>query len=420
MKEKVIIENFGGIEYSIIELNSINVFIGKQAVGKSITAKLIYFFQGIFKEIFDGIQEDKTKLEIDKSLLKKFEGYFPSESWPKKEFRITFFWGEQNVIIERKSKSKLKISYSDLVKKQFSIGRRIIKKDKESNSNGDEFDIYRPSYESNEKYIKNLNKCFGGSISYNRVFIPAGRSFFANLQSSIFSFLSNNKAIDPFLVEFGSLYENFKGYPTRFRRNNNPLDEHVDKLVLDIMGGKHVREKNKDYLIHADKRKINVSFSSSGQQETLPLTVILNSLIRIKFTGDNITVFIEEPEAHLFPAAQKRIVELIATVFNNSRNNIQFVITTHSPYILTSFNNLIQAGIIKNRIENSTKKLKSLTSKVSIYEILESKKVNATVIENGQSKSLVNSNTGLIQSEILDSVSEEIATQFDGILDVED
>ncbi len=36
------------------------------------------------------------------------------------------------------------------------------------------------------------------------------------------------------------------------------------------------------------------------------------------------------------------MVELLATLYNMSRNEaLQFIVTTHSPYILTAFNDLI-------------------------------------------------------------------------------
>mgnify|MGYP006206212493 CR=1 FL=1 len=55
--------------------------------------------------------------------------------------------------------------------------------------------------------------------------------------------------------------------------------------------------------------------------------------------GSIILRIIEEPEAHLFPVAQKHLIELLAIMVNRNEDN-QLIITTHSPYILSSFNNL--------------------------------------------------------------------------------
>jgi predicted ATPase len=52
---------------------------------------------------------------------------------------------------------------------------------------------------------------------------------------------------------------------------------------------------------------------------------------------------VEEPEAYLFPVAQKQIIDLIALLANQNEN--QVIVTTHSPYILSSFNNLLYAYI---------------------------------------------------------------------------
>lgn len=43
MADKIKIVNFGGIREAEIELNDINIFIGEQATGKSVTAQLIWF-----------------------------------------------------------------------------------------------------------------------------------------------------------------------------------------------------------------------------------------------------------------------------------------------------------------------------------------------------------------------------------------
>ena len=413
--EQIRIKNFAGIEELSIELNRVNVFIGKQASGKSITAKLLYFFKGITREFFDSAVAEKTRLQVEKKLIQKFEEYFPSESWPTKNFEIIYTVNNGSIII-KKEKSKIKIVISESYIKLYNYSKKIIKSDRDKFNPEDQFEIYRPNYKVNEKYLAIVHKELGLSTSFNPLFIPAGRSFFANLQSSIFSFLSNNKAMDPFLVEFGSFYENIKPLASRMPigRDDKHLNTIADNLIYDIIGSKYLREKNKDYLIHADKRKINVSFTSSGQQETLPLVLILKALLRINFIGNNSSLFIEEPEAHLFPAAQKKVIELMGLTFNNSKSDSQMVITTHSPYVLTSINNLIQANISYNEANEMDKKqiAQILPKELMINENF----LNAYAFKNGTAESIVDVNTGLIYSKYLDSVSEEISIEFDKLL----
>ena len=45
--QKIIIKNFGAIEYAEIEIKKVLVLIGEQASGKSTIAKLIYFFKSL-------------------------------------------------------------------------------------------------------------------------------------------------------------------------------------------------------------------------------------------------------------------------------------------------------------------------------------------------------------------------------------
>ncbi len=416
--ESINIKNFAGIESLDIHLNKLNLFIGRQASGKSITAKLIYFFKGITKDFFESALIEKSKIQVEKKLLQRFEEYFPNDTWPSRNFEIIYTLNGNSISI-RKEKSRLKIDFSESYIKVFNYAKKTIKSDRNKFVPEDQFEIYRPSFRVNERFNNLVQKELGESASFNPLFIPAGRSFFANLQSSIFSFLSNNKAIDPFLVEFGSFYENIK--PLALRIPLNKDDKYItglaDKLIFEILGSKYHREKNKDFLIHADKRKINVSFSSSGQQETLPLLLILKALLRINFAGNGSVIFIEEPEAHLFPAAQKKVIELMGLIFNNSRSNSQLIITTHSPYVLTSINNLIQASIVANA---DNEKIKEAVYKIIPKEIIiTSNNLNAYAFKNGSAENIIDKETGLIHSKYLDSVSEDISEEFDNLISIE-
>ena len=54
-------------------------------------------------------------------------------------------------------------------------------------------------------------------------------------------------------------------------------------------------------------------------------------------------IYLEEPEAHVFPDTQKKLIDLFAWMANDPILSFDWVITTHSPYILTAFNTLIEA-----------------------------------------------------------------------------
>lgn len=167
------------------------------------------------------------------------------------------------------------------------------------------------------------------------MYIPAGRSFFANLKSSIFAFLSENNPVDPFLIEFGTYYESMKS-PVRLSRlprsiDSKQLNDEISLLNKKILCGKYLQEDGEDYLELDEGRKISIANSSSGQQETLPLAIILGTIAFMKPKVGGNSIYIEEPEAHIFSAAQRDMVELISTVYNSRKDSLQFLITTHSP-----------------------------------------------------------------------------------------
>jgi hypothetical protein len=103
---------------------------------------------------------------------------------------------------------------------------------------------------------------------------------------------------------------------------------------------------------------------------------------------------------------------MIATAYNLSNGMSQMFITTHSPYILTSFNNLLQAGEL---LEKGVSKGK-LFKIVPEFEVLKPRELNAYAFADGDVKSLIDEETGLISADLLDQVSEEIAIEFDELL----
>jgi AAA15 family ATPase/GTPase len=419
MSERIIIRNFAGIKEIDLELRQINVLIGPQATGKSITAKTIYFFKAFLNDLFTAIEGDLNKRKLDADFLKTFTTYFPVHALEETPFLLRYEANDTFIQVEQ-VKGKPKLSYSDYYNKEFNLWksqlRSRLEEAKNSTKISSRFDTIRNVRRS---FALNQAKRLGRTAAYGQVFIPAGRSFFAILQSSIFTFLSSNNALDPFLAEFGAFYEN-----TKLSRRVSPLREDdkrlkiiIDNLIESILQGKHVLEKGKDYLITVDGRKISLANSSSGQQEMLPLALILSNIAfvrRFEIIGN--VVYIEEPEAHLFPSAQKDIVDLVATIYNRSRSPVQFVITTHSPYILTAFNNLLQAGNLQSTL--SEEELPKLEQVVPTERQLKYEQVRVYSLNHGSCESIIAEDTGLITTSIIDEVSDQLAIQFDQLLDI--
>ena len=99
----------------------------------------------------------------------------------------------------------------------------------------------------------------------------------------------------------------------------------------------------------------------------------------------------------------------------NARKKHHCFIATHSPYILTSFNNLILAAA-------KSKESKDIAKKV--YERIPSRmKINfnevaAFEMKDGFAYSIMDKDAQLIQAEAIDTVSEEISEDFDYLLNL--
>lgn len=415
--EKIHIENFGGINNMEFDFKSINILIGPQGSGKSITVKLLYFFKNFINEIIKSIENEETKRDLDQKQKETFINFFPKESWSKDDFFISYSYENTSIFI-KKIDNKINFDYSDNIKAVLKKGKKIYQDEKAKLLENRKVPNFSTKRQINEKIQSCVKNELGSLSTFDQFFIPAGRSFFANIQSSIFSFLSDNRSLDPFLIEFGSFYENLKRFYNDLL-SDEKNDKEYDELISQVLNSTYVREKEKDYLVHKDQRKVNLTNASSGQQETLPLIIILKTLTRINSVGGGFTLYIEEPEAHLFPTAQKRIVELLARTFNSTDNKFQIFVTTHSPYILSSFNNLIYSGNIKNKLKLEGKKIDKLNKVIPTKEQLESDMFSVYSLRNNEQRYLIEKESKLISPTILDSVSDEISIEFDKLLNID-
>ena len=95
---------------------------------------------------------------------------------------------------------------------------------------------------------------------------------------------------------------------------------------------------------------LRMSQASSMVSELAPLVLFLRSIVQ---PGD--TLIIEEPEAHLHPAAQTKIALILARLV---RVGVRVIITTHSDWLLEQIGNLIREGEVmklgKNKTEPTT------------------------------------------------------------------
>ena len=124
-------------------------------------------------------------------------------------------------------------------------------------------------------------------------------------------------------------------------------------------------------------------------------------------------IYLEEPEANVFPKTQYDLVKLFAWLANDSILCFDWVITTHSPYILSSFNNLLEAWQVAAAKPGAKDEIAKLIEER--YWIRPSD-FKAYCIHDGKLESIMDEETGLINGNYLDGVSDKIGSQFDELL----
>lgn len=136
-----------------------------------------------------------------------------------------------------------------------------------------------------------------------------------------------------------------------------------EDLLRDIFDEKELRlefdeETYGFYIQEPGKEKYDFNSLSSGYAAILD--IVVDIMIRMeKQTGRKFQydmqgiVLIDEIETHLHLEMQKKILKLLTKIFPN----IQFIISTHSPFILNSISNVViydleQKVIVKDGLEN--------------------------------------------------------------------
>ena len=196
-----------------------------------------------------------------------------------------------------------------------------------------------------------LSSLFGNKSEI--IYVPAGRSLLATMSEQLqdVSVDEMDLTMQEFIrlirttrSKFGSkIPEMVKVYTKTVKGqiNNNALD-HAYRLIKRILKADYTSESDGEKIYFDDSHWVKLMYGSSGQQEALWILMLAFSIILEKRDAYFI---IEEPEAHLFPIAQKDMVSLISLMSNVTGSRV--IITTHSPYVLTSINILLYSGKVE-------------------------------------------------------------------------
>ena len=262
-------------------------------------------------------------------------------------------------------------------------------------------------YNSGNKITFKNNKLEFDKLSkrdHKTILIPAGRAVYSLISDSLFSLSSEAVNIDPIILNFGRQIE--------LSRKRLGFSTELESMFQKILNGKFKYINGENRIYFKTDKYITLDRASSGQQEVLPLILILKDVLSSQELTE---ITVEEPEAHLYPYSQYKLIELISWIYNSHQNKNKFIITTHSPYILSSFNNLLFAHKVANLAESTKCKVKELIPETCW---IAPDKIAAYSVNEGTIDSIINSSTGLIADNEIDDASEDIAGYFDELLEI--
>lgn len=412
--------NFGPIKNIEIDADkNINIMIGVQASGKSTIGKVLFFCKKIRDYYVDFILQDTIFMQTHKNELyikflkyvrRNFMGCFGTTKHMS-PFEISYFYPNKQMVAIRLKQGYALFKFSaDLeknIKDSLADAYKIYNDNRKSVSNNFVTRFNDNLILKNElktHFFELANKIFG--MDEEIIYIPAGRSLLSVLSDQLD--VIDVSILDLPMKEF---IERIRFTRPRFGvKLDNVVDDYLKTvqgqikntdiniakdLIKKILKADYVNDTDGEKLYFDDSHWVKLIYGSSGQQESLWILLLLFIII---LENKKSYIILEEPEAHLYPVAQRNIVDLIALTMNSG--NSRFLVTTHSPYILSSANLLIQSAIVENRISLRNeepvikRQFRIAPHRISAYEIDES--------AHNMLKNIIDEPTGLIDSLEID------------------
>lgn len=311
-----------------LDIRPFTVFIGKQGSGKSLVAQVLYLFEELPWLVFFASLERGSGRHSDEKLFQWILDRLRSSD------RAFATFANKNVHVSWQRGST-----------------------KEWPGHAPEVLSFRAFRATRKLTISGAMKAFvhrlrgrssgrgrGEQALHHAIFFPTERMVISQFRSAM-----GEKVLSlPITYHLFShwLEENAAGEAGRWP-NGRPDTEDgrlIDKLGRSALGGA-VRKLGEQWKWEfGSGEKFDLDMASSGQRANWSIPYIGRTLFSLRATGDiatGLTLFVEEPEIHLHPGAQREIVKILALMVNRG---FRVVVTTHSMTVLYTLNNLLQAS----------------------------------------------------------------------------
>lgn len=424
---RLTIEKLGPIQHCQLPIRQYTVLTGFQAAGKSTVAKAIYFFRTLKDDIYQLIQLQEYSELIyglkyapyqEDTKQYTFRGDF--ESFVRNKFLSTF-----GSSYSMDKAMRLRYQYKDDVEITISLAESH--NSLTPNFVWVEYSLCIREFLSNSRQANNrealrreLDTLFDDP--YETVYIPAGRSVLTVLGSQFNYFYSTmddaqKRLLDActrdYLERVMRLRPQFANGLEGLAEGKIVLKEKQElyrealALVGQILKGKYTAADGEERIWVDNNHYVKINFASSGQQE---IVWILNLLVYYLLTDQPVFFIIEEPESNLFPESQKLVVELISMIAGAGN---AVLLTTHSPYVLGTVNNLLYADTVRKYSLQKTAQV------ISRCKWIKSKSCTAMFMKNGHAEDCMDQELMQIDNSLLDQISRGINEEYDVLFSIE-
>lgn len=420
--QKLTITNLGPVSACSIEIKDFMVLTGPQASGKSTIAKCIFFFNNLKSILFSMYQKHMaTKSlfkasDLETAFAKEVQRTFMQSFWIGNDSKtygaVCYDYDNNSCIVIAFEPSpysaNIAVTFDDVMKQNLKKLEQMLETDDRKDA---------------DKIRKFINDDIFAS-DMDAVYIPAGRSMLTVLSSQInylYSVMDDriramiDYCTQQFIENVLLLKDYFnKSYDTILKQTLEMVDYEIDadkaKLAIDLMrvilGGEY-RAVNGEERLYYGEDYVKINYASSGQQEA----VWIVDMLFYYMLGKRKTFFIiEEPESHLFPETQKAVVELISLVKNGSH---KVLITTHSPYVLGSVNNLLYAGHISNGSNDA-----AIETVIPKHLWLSFDALGAYYLEKGKPRDIAVKEFEDIDHDVIDGASGVLNEDYEKLMDI--
>lgn len=387
----LVIRHFGPIKEADMDLRRVNIIIGPQSSGKSTILKIACFCDWMERQIELTQNPDKycdSNFFIENLIgFHKLEGYLQQETYiryendavsfdySEKNKKCTFKWNEA----KRWKYKRTKIAYIPAERNLVAA----IPNWYQVNMNKDNILDFMKEWEFARKAFLKGEQILDLPVKYeynaynqgDRIKLENGKELDLTVASS------GLQALTPLYVMLRYLTsEYYKEAHTNVEQDM--LRQNLHEVVAKECAG-----------------------LTKGEQQNIIDTIL---------TPHHTDLFVEEPEAHIFPSTQKSFVYSLVEMLNGSVQHTCFL-ATHSPYILTAFNNIILAGETMAMSKEKADKVSVIMPK---RQTLCYDEVAAFEMSNGRNHSIMDEDFRLISADAIDAASQEISNDFDYLLNI--